>query len=170
MICDIQIATHKKPERTLAVNDARSVIHIYVTRVEDWSDAALARAERLLDSCERKRAGRFHFEMDRHLFVAAHAMLRQALAQHVAERPERLRFTNTQLGKPVLKLESAIPPQFSLSHSAGIAVCAVSDAHEVGIDVEHAERPMPPGVAERCFAITERAALAALPSAEPTSA
>jgi 4'-phosphopantetheinyl transferase len=55
-----------------------------------------------------------------------------------------------------------------LSHTGGFAVCAVSHAGRVGVDVESIRRRVPLRILESCFAPAERRALGA--TAEPDRA
>jgi 4'-phosphopantetheinyl transferase len=56
--------------------------------------------------------------------------------------------------------------QFSLSHTVGLAMCAVAVGRDVGVDVELLREPAPLDVAERFFARPEVLAVRALCGAE----
>ena len=88
----------------------------------------------LLDPEERRRAASFRFEVHRGRFVRRRARLREILASYVGEAPERLQFSASEYGKPVL----ANHPEFafSASHSADVALVAVGEAGELGVDLE----------------------------------
>jgi 4'-phosphopantetheinyl transferase len=121
------------------------------TRTASWG---------LLSPAERARADRVRAG-PRERWVMARAGLRVVLAAQLGTRPEDVDIASGPDGKPYV----AGGPRFNLSHSAGLALCAVIEGHEVGIDVE-AVRP----VAE-ADAIAERwigpEAVAALRSAGP---
>lgn len=136
-----------------------AAVHVYFADPERWQGD-----DRVLSDAERERAGRFRFEHDRRLYVVAHAMLRQAIAEHAAVAPESLRFVYDSRGKP--DLEPRGPLRFSLAHARGMAVCAVAQEHDVGIDVEPLGRRLPEGVAERCFSPEELRDLQSLPDAQ----
>jgi 4'-phosphopantetheinyl transferase len=125
--------------------------------------AALAK----LSADEVARARRFVFERDRHRYIAAHAALRQLLAQHSGQAGERLRFVAGRFGKPAMTSATAGGLHFNLSHSHGIGLVALSARHELGVDIE-VIRPMHDALqlAAAYFSPTEQAALAACPEAQ----
>ncbi|WP_300019189.1 4'-phosphopantetheinyl transferase superfamily protein [Pseudonocardia sp.] len=96
----------------------------------------------LLDAHERERLGRFRREVDAARFLAAHALVRIALAGLLDLAPAALVFDRTcrcgqPHGKPRL---TAGGPAFSLTHAGDLVGVAVHDA-PVGLDVEQA-RPL----------------------------
>lgn len=129
----------------------------------DWP-----RLARLLDDGERARAARFHFERDRQVYIAAHALARGLLTCWSGEAPAGWRFTAGAHGKPeVVCLPGAPRLRLNLSHTRGLAAAALTLDHDVGIDVEWlAREPAAEDLAERYFAPAERHALAAVPPAE----
>ncbi|TWT85274.1 4'-phosphopantetheinyl transferase psf-1 [Posidoniimonas polymericola] len=115
--------------------------------------------ERWLSVDERDRADRFHFGEDRQHFVAARCGLRRLLAAATGRSPAEVAFRYHGLGKPALEHDGATV-RFNLSHSAGVALAAVSADADVGADIE-AVRPTrwADGIAERYFSPTEVAGL-----------
>jgi 4'-phosphopantetheinyl transferase len=108
----------------------------------------------LLSADELQRAARFHFERDRHRFIAGRAFVRAVLGRYLEMRPDHVELTYTAAGKP--ELAGVSPPlRFSLSHSGEWAVLGVSGS-ELGVDVERL-RPMSDleDVARRFFASRE---------------
>lgn len=97
------------------------------------SGAECASALGLLGEAERAVAARFRDPLDRAVYVHAHAMLATTLDRHGAPVPPC--YVRSAWGKP------ALPdgPHFSLSHTRGLAACAIDAAHPVGIDVERVE-------------------------------
>lgn len=83
---------------------------------------------------EQERAGRFRFERDAARYVAAHWGLRLVLSEATGSDPTQIRLYADAAGKPHLASGQGIG--FSLSHSAGTAVVAVSGSDDVGVDVE----------------------------------
>jgi 4'-phosphopantetheinyl transferase len=77
-----------------------------------------------------------------------------------------LRFSYAKHGKPSLG-DGA--PRFNLSHSHAIAALAVTQAHEIGVDVEQL-RPLKEDIAGRFFSTRENALLRALPQREQLGA
>lgn len=120
------------------------------------------RDARILCDEERERANRFRFARDRRRFVAAHAALRRALAEHTDLAAGALRFRQGAFGKP--ELLDRPSPQFNLSHSGALALLAIGRRCPVGVDVEQL-RPVPDALAlaSACFTRQENEALAALP-------
>ena len=87
------------------------------------------------DEAERTRHGRLAREVDRLGYTAAHALLRRELAREMQVPPERLRFAYEANGKPFL-VGGGATPSFSLSHSGGHALVAISRSGAVGVDLE----------------------------------
>ncbi|PIB12249.1 MULTISPECIES: 4'-phosphopantetheinyl transferase family protein [Streptomyces] len=99
-----------------------------------------------LDEHERRRARTFRRPADRTLYVAAHIALRRVLAPYVGAPARELVFGRADCprcggphGRPVVEARGPVP-HFSLSHSHGRALIAVS-ARPVGADVERVPGP-----------------------------
>jgi 4'-phosphopantetheinyl transferase len=122
----------------------------------------------LLDPRERERAARFHFVKHRDAFIASHAWLRTLLGRYLGADPAAVEFTFGKHGKPSIE---GSPLRFNLSHSGGIAACAVTRGSEVGIDIELI-RPIPDleNVARRSFHPEEYCQLLALDERGRTAA
>jgi len=115
-----------------------------------------------LSQAERQRAGRFVFARDRRRYLAAHCALHHLLAVRTGVPAEALRFAEGPHGKPSLASRPACA--FNLSHSEDIALFALADEGEIGVDVEML-RPMHDAteLAERNFSRAECAELASTP-------
>lgn len=126
------------------------------------------RLEARLDDAERARARRYAFERDRLVYVAAHALGRQLLSEWAGGAPQDWRFTVGEHGKPDVAMPHGGPRlRLNLSHTNGLAAAALTEEHDVGIDVEWLDRRAPTmDLARRFFAADECAALAAVPEAE----
>ncbi|MDH5539182.1 MAG: 4'-phosphopantetheinyl transferase superfamily protein [Rhizobacter sp.] len=113
-----------------------------------------------LSDGERLRAARFVFERDRRRYLAAHCALRHLLAVRTGAPADGLHFLEGPHGKPAL--QGAQRCAFNLSHSEDIALVALADEGDIGVDVEML-RPMPDAtaLAERNFSASECAELAA---------
>lgn len=94
-----------------------------------------ARCYATLPDGERRRSARFRFDRHRRRFVVAHGVLRDLLGRYLETDPRRLRFVNSEFGKPELLLTSGRRLLFNLSHSGDLAAIAVARA-DVGVDVE----------------------------------
>jgi 4'-phosphopantetheinyl transferase len=125
-----------------------------------------ARLMRFLSEDETARANRLVFAQDRERFVVARGRMREILARAMGCAPAALEFTYSAHGKPSLGGRAR---QFNLSHSHAIAALAVTQANEIGVDVEHV-RPLKEDVAGRFFSDREKAALRALPESEQLAA
>jgi 4'-phosphopantetheinyl transferase len=120
----------------------------------------------MLGAEEMERARRFAYPQDRDRFVRAHAGMRQLLGSYTQTPPAQIVYTNNAYGKPRIGDPAASPPlqtvQFSLSHSADVAVLAVGCQRELGIDIE-VLRSIDSRVAEKYFSSQEQHALKMLP-------
>ena len=135
-------------------------IDILVCRLQR-DPAFLALAQALLDPQERQRADRFRFDQHRDAFIAARGILRTVLGEYTGRDPASLRFTYSQHGKPSLP---GNPIHFNVSHSGELAVYALCEQLEVGVDVERVRHlnDLEP-VARRFFDPAEFAELMAVP-------
>jgi 4'-phosphopantetheinyl transferase len=120
----------------------------------------------LLDPGERRRAAAFIFERDRVRFVRAHAFLRRRLGAFLGLAPEAVPIVAPDGAKPFV---DGAHVRFSLSHSGGLAVLAVTADREVGIDLELLDRSGGfrdelDDLARACMTADEVAALADLPT------
>lgn len=109
----------------------------------DHGRDTLARLSEILSAEERERAGRFHFERDRHEWIAARAGLRLLLAERTGCAPAQIVFAVSRGGKPSLPGSLV---HFNLSHSGGRAAVVLSEAGPVGVDLEPWSRA--PGLEE----------------------
>lgn len=128
------LATDVRPTSVAIENRA---IHV-------WS-FSLGASAHFMEQCrswlseeERGRAVRFIQRQDQLRFVLAHGGLRAVLARYTGLDPSALTFQCGATGKPALSDKSAAhyPPRFSLSHSHGRMLIAVSGKQDVGIDLE----------------------------------
>jgi 4'-phosphopantetheinyl transferase len=95
------------------------------------------------------------------------------VADRGAVEPAAWRFVPAPGGRPRLDAAAGLPGlSFSLTHTRGLAACAVAPGHlQVGLDAEHLDRPTPgEEIARAYFAPVEVAALLALPPAERAEA
>jgi 4'-phosphopantetheinyl transferase len=138
-------------------------VHIWgVSLVQ--SDESIASFRAILSPEELARADRFKFERHRRRFIVSQGYLRRILGYYLNHPPSRLKFGRTERGKPFLINPEANGLIFNVSHSHELAVYAVMQDHEIGVDVEHL-RPMPDAeqIATRFFSASEQTTLLALP-------
>lgn len=133
----------------------------------DWP-----RLRALLSEEELARADRFHFERDRLVYTAAHALCRGLLSAATGAPPRDWQFSIGAHGKPEVIVPAGAPRlRINLSHTRGLAAAALTVEHDIGIDVEWLDRqPHVDELAERMFAERERQQLATIPDAERTEA
>ena len=119
-----------------------AAIQIWTAQLDSLSSAEIDELEASLDSAERARAARFHFEPDRRHYVASRGLLRRLLGAALDMPVSRVAFEYGVHGKPAIAAEFSRdrPLRFNLSHSAGWAMFALAWDREVGIDLESAAR------------------------------
>lgn len=119
-----------------------SGVQIWAAHLESLSPAEIAELSTSLDSAERARAARFHFERDRRHYVASRGFLRRLLGAALDTPASALVFEYGAHGKPALTAAFSQDRIlcFNLSHSAGWAMFALAWDREIGIDLESATR------------------------------
>jgi 4'-phosphopantetheinyl transferase len=122
----------------------------------------------LLSDEERHRSVGFHFEGDRRVFVAAHALLRLTLSRFALVAPSSWQFRAGEHGRPEIA-EPGSRLRFSISHTRGLAACAVVLDRDIGLDVEHLSRDAPIELATSFFAEREARAVENAPSEDRTA-
>ncbi len=125
-----------------------------------------------LSGDEHARAARFHFAADRARFVASRTALRHILAEVLHVAPAAIKFAHGIHGKPEIAADRNPGDwRFNLSHSADIALIAVTQGRPIGIDIE-VLRPLPRQMMEilPSLAPAEQRALGLVPEAERATA
>jgi phosphopantetheine--protein transferase-like protein len=148
-----------------AVLAQRPRIDIGECDLDAATDAELGEAYALLDAEERSRAAAFVFAIDRNRFVRAHGYLRRRLGAFLGLAPQAVPIVAPKDGKPFVDGHDV---DFNLSHSGALAVLAMTDDHQIGIDVELLDWSQRfaedlDGLAQTCMTTVERQALAAAP-------
>ena len=131
----------------------------------DLKDLAprLAECDVALSAEERRRAARLVDDRKRAAYAVGRAALRTILGAYLGSAPKSLAFTTGPSGKPALaRGDEGL--SFNLAHAGDLALCAVADGSQVGVDIE-ALRPISNAgaIASRFFAPSEAAALERLP-------
>ncbi|WP_428483820.1 4'-phosphopantetheinyl transferase family protein [Rhodopila sp.] len=122
--------------RREAMRRGRLVI-AYVTACDTTCPAMLDRWNSLLSTEEIARANRFRFIQDKISFSCAHSLARVMLSILLPQPPRNWRFTTDGLGRPLLcGGQIRYPVCFSLSHTRGLAACALGVGHGIGVDAE----------------------------------
>ena len=145
----------------------RDEIHVWRADL-NVSQELLKTLKDTLENKERDRANRFHFEKDRHHFIAARGVLRLILGNYLNIQPRNLNFAYNTHGKPKIANElDQDHVKFNLSHSHGVALYAVTLGREVGIDIERVRTNLSlEKIAKRFFSPLEFQMLSALSPSE----
>src|ERR1700759_4366756 len=93
-----------------------------------------AEIEANLSNHERQRAARFRFPEHALRYRICHAAVRRILGGYLALPPSSVEILALPKGKPRLAGDSRL--RFNLSHSGDLALLAVAEDLEVGVDVE----------------------------------
>jgi len=142
----------------------REEVCAWTMTIDAASSATVENWRSCLDQDELAQADRFRFGKDRTAYIAAHWLVRNALAIAGGLPPACWRFVRGQYGKP--KVDPALDRpglQFNLSHSQGLVACAVTVGTAIGIDVEMTSRRVGLEIVERYFSPAEVAVFRATP-------
>ena len=136
-------------------------VHVWRLPLDQPSEPFLA----LLQPDEVSRANRFYFEKDRNRFVIARGFLRLLLGRYLETQPARLMFSYGAYGKPSLEGDQTL--RFNMSHSHLMALYAVTEGCEIGVDVERIRADFTSDdIARRYFSPFEVESLCGLPSTD----
>ena len=91
---------------------------------------------------------RFRFDGSKLLSLYCALLLRHMICTYTGLKNNELLFGTSQHGKPFLKGYENI--DFNISHTNGMAFCAVSDTSKVGVDTELI-RPIKYNIMKTCF-------------------
>lgn len=129
----------------------------------DQSEEVVDALDGVLAAEERKRAAGFYWRRDQARFKVGRGLLRVILARYLEVAPTGLRFAVNEHGKPFLVGDGAAL-SFNLSHSAGLALIAVSRERAIGVDVERVREDVDHRrLARRFFSPAEVAQMDRLP-------
>src|SRR5438876_10450259 len=128
---DCSLNWNSPPPEVVASEDE---VHIWRVPLDDSRSTEL-RSTLSPDECAR--ADRFHFDRDRHHFIAARGSLRAILGAYLKKKPSELSFSYSNYGKPSLFGEPASNGlSFNLSHANELALIAVTRNRKIGVDIE----------------------------------
>lgn len=133
------------------------VVHLAMDGLGSRDFASLLQ---ILDDAEQEHAARFHFDADRHSYIAAHGLLRLLIGAWTGRPAAQLAFNAGPYGKPGLVRGGAA---FNLSHTRGMVAVAISPQGDVGVDVEQSGASRDPelDIADRWFSPDEVAQIGA---------
>jgi 4'-phosphopantetheinyl transferase len=146
---------------------SESEIHLWFAFPFENGDPQMpASAGPVLDDGEEARMKRLHSPAGRRLFAESHTLVRRALSRYSEIPPRGWRFVENAHGKPRIDPDLASPLlSFSLAHTKGLAVVAVTGGANVGVDVERADRCVDAArLSSRFFSPEEAAAIQELSS------
>ena len=111
-------------------------IHIWCANL-DLSIHEIEMFCQTLSADEKNRAQRFHFEEHRQFFIASRGILRAILSRYSGIDPHQIQFNYGSRGKPEIAESCGVNKlKFNLSHSGKVALYAITNAREIGIDIE----------------------------------
>ncbi|HWF61179.1 MAG TPA: 4'-phosphopantetheinyl transferase superfamily protein [Nitrospira sp.] len=122
------------------------------------SQRCLGRCVGWLDDVERRRAARFVRDDIRQRYVLAHGGLKAVLSRYLGVNPNMVALDRSATGKPFLtrELREKSSITFNLSHAHDRALIAVSNAQEVGVDLEFARSDIEvANLSKRFFTLSE---------------
>src|SRR5262245_1617325 len=139
-------------------------VHVWSVQTNDKSSSPDDFKD-LLSSVEQDRASKFRFETDRRRYTISHAALRSILSNYVNDSARALQFAEGPYGKPKLAPNHAMERvEFNLSHSHDLALVAVAQGREIGVDIEWVREAFAfDEVAQRFFTAKEVSAIRGLP-------
>ena len=112
-------------------------VTVWWMEVDTVPKAVVAEWSGCLDATEQAKADGFIFDEDRSTYIAAHWLIRNALASIGGLPPGKWRFIEEMNGKPAIDPALGRPEIcFNLSHTKGLVACAVGVGATIGIDVE----------------------------------
>lgn len=159
-----------RPDKSQWRSEGPSTPECSSDRVDVWrvrldQPASTAQANNVLSPDELARANRFHFERDRLHYVRCRTALRFLLGRYLGIPALEIRFEYQTSGKPELAAKQNLRRlRFNVSHSADLALIAVSADHRLGVDIENIRADLDVAMlSERFFSARERASLQALP-------
>ena len=142
-----------------------SEVHVWFVRLHEMSRHFESVLE-ILAPDEVARAARFRFERNRNEYILTRGFLRHILGCYTGFAPHLLQFGYNSYGKPTLAAHwRGDRLEFSVSHSRGVAVYAVTRDRQVGVDLEYMHQDVEfDQIAEHYFSPREISLFRRLPS------
>lgn len=156
----------------IATDDTRvlegSDVDIWMMSIPDEEDSWLVSHLNTLSETEINRLDRFIAASGRRQYLAGRILVRTTLSRYADVEPREWRFDVNAYGRPhVAWPQQYSTLQFNLSHTDGLAACAVAKAGEVGVDVENMARDLDvTSLAPSVFAENEVAAISRSPASD----
>lgn len=83
---------------------------------------------------ELERAARFRIESSRNRYLIGRYIVRSLASAYTGIKPEKIEIRYKKEGKPFI--DETYGMHFSISHSASLVACAVTQMRQLGVDVE----------------------------------
>ena len=143
-------------------------VHVWFMRSDQFLSAKTAKHyAQMLSVEEKEQYLRYTQPEHRQEYLLSHVLMRTTIARYVDIEPENLQFLNNAYGKPTVLGSGELDLRFNLSHTGGMAVCAVSSVTNIGVDVErHNDSAGLLDMADHYFSEAEVQYLLALPESE----
>lgn len=109
-------------------------VHVWSASLK-VSKFQLEQLRAVLSQDEILRSERSPLIEERNRFTVGRGVLRHVLAPYVNADPQQIRFTYGHAGKPYL-IDNPFSIHFNMSHSADLALVAVTRGREIGVDIE----------------------------------
>jgi 4'-phosphopantetheinyl transferase len=116
------------PDRPDASSQA---VHVWRAELDRWRSSSL----HALAPSERERAAAIRHPSARDRWAASRRALREVLARYLDADPVAIELRVSERGKPALA-DPAATLHFNLSHCGPLALIAVAEGREVGVDIE----------------------------------
>lgn len=130
----------------------------------DIADQDLTCLLNLLTPDELSRLERYRFPESRRHYLVTRVLVRTVLSRYHSWPPAAWQFRDNRFGKPELDPPPGCPGlRFNLSHTDGLAVCAVALDRVIGVDVENLNHSPSLDIARSFFAPSEADYLDSLP-------
>lgn len=152
------------PQEHLAAGE----VHVWTARVAAVEEAGLRDACIAMESDDERRRRLDSPSVSLgHLQLVSTALVRTTLSRYGELSPAAWCFRRNENGRPeIVESQSAGGLRFNLSHTGGLAACAVTRGADVGVDVESiARRAEVRAIADRFFTTDEARELRALDEA-----
>ena len=124
--------------QTLALEPGQ--VDLWCVFLDDVTEAELSRYRQLASPDELLRCDRFLVAEAQRRYLVSRALVRTALSEYANVAPAAWIFAANPYGKPSILEPAGTELHFNVSHTAGLAVCAVTRSAEVGVDAEFVDQ------------------------------
>jgi 4'-phosphopantetheinyl transferase len=111
-------------------------VDLWCAFLDDVTDTELSAYRELTSAEELLRCDRFLVAEAQRRYLVSRALVRTALSEYANVAPAAWTFAANPHGKPSILEPAGTELQFNVSHTAGLAVCAVTRGAELGVDAE----------------------------------